>query len=89
MLLVPLDHRNLHKLDQYTSTAVCFCRALPDYLDDPVDLDNGTDHQAVLALAVGRLRNFGVHTVWRWLPDQDIMCLTPAEFRLVCDCCLP
>ena len=63
--------------------------ALPDYLDEPVDLDNGTDHQAVLAHAVDHLCNFGVHTVWRLLPDQDIMCMAPAEFRLVNDYCLP
>ena len=63
--------------------------ALPDCLDEPGDLQNGTDHQAALAHAVERLCNFGVHTVWRWLPDQDVMCLTPAEFRLVCDCGLP
>ncbi|DBA74631.1 TPA: hypothetical protein ACH3X2_009414 [Trebouxia sp. C0005] len=55
--------------------------AFPDYLDAAVEFKNGADHHAMLAHAVERLCTFGVHTVWQWLPDQDIVCLTPAEFR--------
>jgi len=63
--------------------------ALPDYLEEQGDLDYGTDYQALLASAIQLFCKHDVHKIWRWFPDQDTICLTAAEFRLVHDCCVP
>ncbi len=63
--------------------------ALPDYLEEQGDLVEGTDYQALLTSAIQLFHKFGEHKTWRWFPDQDAMCLTQAEFRLVHECCVP